>query len=108
MGIVHETEPSQLETLDLPFDDTRLPEMLFRYRARNYPETLNQENKKRWNEFRHQRLLVSNGGSGFTFDDFKQSVVDARERVGLDNESIRILDEIDQYAQDIMSSLSKQ
>ncbi len=107
MEIVHETEPSQLEALDLPFDDARLPEMLFRYRARNYPETLNDGDIKRWNEFRHQRLLVSNGESGLTFDDFKQSVIDLRQRDDPDKESIKILDEIDQYAQDIVDQLSK-
>ncbi|MCK4586636.1 MAG: exodeoxyribonuclease I [Gammaproteobacteria bacterium] len=106
MELVHETKPGQLGTLDLSFDDGRLPEMLFRYRARNFPDTLNQDEKKRWNEFRYQRLMTLNDGSEFTLDDFKQSVADVRQREDLDKESIKILDEIDQYAQDIMNTLS--
>ncbi len=105
MELVHQTEPDELGSLDLPFDDDRLSEMLFRFRARNYPETFNDNEKSAWDAFRHQRLAISNGEPGFTYDDFKQSVLDVRRRENLDVEDIKILDEIDQYAQDIMSSL---
>jgi len=107
MEIVHDTEPDQLGSLELPFDDSRLPEMLFRYRARNYPETLNANEKISWNEYRHQHLLASNGEPGFTYEKFKQSVIDVRQRDDLDTEEIKIIDEIEQYAKDIMSTLSK-
>ena len=30
--------------------------MLFRYRARNFPESLNTEEKQRWNEYRKERF----------------------------------------------------
>ena len=68
MEIVHDTEPDQLGSLELPFDDSRLPEMLFRYRARNYPETLDANEKFSWDEYRHQHLLASNGEPGFTYE----------------------------------------
>ena len=105
--LVHETEPDQLGALNLPFDDPRLSEMLFRYRARNYLETLDHNEKNRWNEFRHQRLLASNGEQGFTLDDFQQAIVDVRKREGLDKEKTEMLDELDQYAQDLVGSLLK-
>ena len=38
------------------FDDARLPEMLFRYKARNYKETLTSEEQEQWERFRYQRL----------------------------------------------------
>ncbi|MBD3656705.1 exodeoxyribonuclease I [Marinobacter sp.] len=41
----------------LRFDDPRLEEMLFRYRARNYPETLISEEQEQWEQFRQQRLM---------------------------------------------------
>ena len=41
MNTIHSTDPEALGTQTWRFDDKRLPEMLFRYRARNYPETLN-------------------------------------------------------------------
>ncbi|WP_336367002.1 exodeoxyribonuclease I [Marinobacter sp. C2H3] len=42
---------------EVRFDDTRLPEMLFRYRARNYPATLDGEEMERWEQFRAERLM---------------------------------------------------
>ena len=39
------------------FDDERLEEMVFRFRARNYPDTLQDEEQERWETFRQERLL---------------------------------------------------
>lgn len=44
------------------FDDPRLEEMVFRYRARNYPQTLLAEEQERWEQFRQQRLMQPNQG----------------------------------------------
>jgi len=38
------------------FSDRRLAELLFRYRARNFPESLSKEESHQWEEFRFQRL----------------------------------------------------
>ena len=56
MALVRATSAEDLGRLDLPFRDARLKEMLFRYRARNFPETLNEEEQSRWRTFRHDRL----------------------------------------------------
>lgn len=37
--------------------DPRMPELLFRYRARNHPHTLDAAERGRWNAYRRQRLL---------------------------------------------------
>ena len=50
------TAPEQLGQGEFQFSDGRLPEMLFRYRARNYPDTLDGEEMERWEQFREQRL----------------------------------------------------
>ena len=54
-----------VETLgeqEVRFEDERLPEMLFRYRARNYPGTLDGEEMERWEQFRSQRLMSPKKG----------------------------------------------
>ena len=56
MERVRRAEPRELGTLRLPFEDPRLPELLFRYRARNWPETLDAGERARWERFRRQRL----------------------------------------------------
>ncbi len=56
MEIIRHTLPQNLAALELQFDDSRLPEMLFRYRARNYPELLDEQESYRWRAFCQQRL----------------------------------------------------
>ncbi|MGI2260770.1 exodeoxyribonuclease I [Shewanella sp. GXUN23E] len=56
MDIIRNTAPQNLAALDLQFDDPRIKEMLFRFRARNYPETLDHQESLRWREFCQQRL----------------------------------------------------
>jgi exodeoxyribonuclease-1 len=49
-----------VETLrehEVQFEDQRLAEMVFRYRARNYPATLDGEEMEKWEQFRAQRLM---------------------------------------------------
>jgi len=56
MAQVHSVAPTELVGFDLPFEDSRLAEMLFRMRARNYPETLTDGEQQRWQAFRKERL----------------------------------------------------
>jgi len=60
--------PEQLATSTLTFADPRLPEMLFRYRARNYPESLAAAERERWRQFCSDRLSARVPGAGITFD----------------------------------------
>lgn len=56
MQVVRASSPAQLANLNLPFTDQRLAEMLFRYRARNYPDSLNEEEAQQWQKYRRARL----------------------------------------------------
>lgn len=46
------------------FDDPRLPEMLFRYRGRNFPGTLNKQDTEQWQQFCAERLQHGVPGDG--------------------------------------------
>lgn len=48
---------AQLRDLDAPFQDERLNELLFRYRARLWPETLTPEQRSKWEDYRRRRLI---------------------------------------------------
>ncbi|SFR01347.1 MULTISPECIES: exodeoxyribonuclease I [unclassified Enterobacter] len=48
MKIVLETEPRNLSVLDITFADKRVEKLLFNYRARNYPGTLDEQEQQRW------------------------------------------------------------
>lgn len=45
------------------FDDPRLPELVFRYRARNFPASLSAPERARWEEHRAERLFDGAGGA---------------------------------------------
>lgn len=59
--------PGELARERPGFDDERLGELLWRYRARNFPETLTPEEHERWEEHRAAVLMEGEGG-GLTFD----------------------------------------
>jgi len=48
--------PEELAGFAARFQDSRLPELLFRYRARHFPATLSCEEQQRWQQLRQQRL----------------------------------------------------
>ncbi|MDM0013193.1 exodeoxyribonuclease I [Variovorax sp. J22P168] len=55
--------PADLARARTGFDDPRLEELLFRYRARNFPETLDEQGAERWEAHRAARLLEGEGGA---------------------------------------------
>ncbi|MEW6484473.1 MAG: exodeoxyribonuclease I [Pseudomonadota bacterium] len=56
MNIVRGTEPRNLPALDITFDDKRILPLLFRYRARNFPGTLDHGEQQCWLEHRRETL----------------------------------------------------
>jgi exodeoxyribonuclease-1 len=59
MDEIRQQEPSSLAGFG-DFEDERLAEMLFRYRARNYPDSLDEAEIIRWNDYR--RSVALGGG----------------------------------------------
>ena len=54
---------AQLAAARTSFDDPRLGELLFRYRARNFPQTLDEADQARWEAHRAARLFEGAGGA---------------------------------------------
>ena len=55
--------PAELALARTGFDDERLHELLFRYRARNFIDTLDETERARWEQHRAARLLAGEGGA---------------------------------------------
>ncbi|MDD2737635.1 MAG: exodeoxyribonuclease I [Methylomonas lenta] len=90
---IRQLPPAQLAVFTTRFDDTRLPEMLFRYRARNYPETLNTEEQQRWREFcQHKFFDADTAGN---LQDFLDRLQTLKNTHGANNE---ILKQLEAYA----------
>lgn len=55
MAAVHDSEPMSLGAFQGQFRDARLPEMLLRFRARNFPDTLREDEAGHWREYLESR-----------------------------------------------------
>ena len=106
MNSIHNTAPEELGTQTWRFDDTRLPEMLFRYRARNYPETLNADEQAQWLEHCRARLVEGEAGH-LTFNGFYAEIAQLRIDMELDAHKMRVLDEVTAFGRELESFIQK-
>ncbi len=56
-------DPRELALSRGGFDDQRLPELLLRYRARNFPDTLSEAERGQWEAHCRRRLIDGEGGA---------------------------------------------
>ncbi|HEY8908020.1 MAG TPA: exodeoxyribonuclease I, partial [Rhodoferax sp.] len=60
---LRQSTPEQLAKARPAFEDNRLTELLWRYRARNFPQSLSEQEQQRWEAHRAARLLEGEGGA---------------------------------------------
>jgi exodeoxyribonuclease-1 len=65
-------KPAQLAAWEPPFADERLNTLYFRYRARNWPESLNAKEQEQWRHFCEARLLEGQFGNELTVASYRQ------------------------------------
>ncbi|MEQ6886944.1 exodeoxyribonuclease I [Salicola sp. Rm-C-2C1-2] len=99
-----ETPPGLMGELEPTFEDSRLPELFFRYRARNYPQSLSADEQERWEQFRQQRLMDPGSGwrslPGF-FEDLQQRMADS----SLSRRDQLLLQDLQFYGESLIPSL---
>ncbi|QJC56563.1 Exodeoxyribonuclease I [Polaromonas vacuolata] len=93
-----ELSPQKLAMSRGSFDDERLPELLFRYRARNFPDTLSPEEDQRWEAYRTAKLLDGEGGAR-NVDALLESLENLQETADARGE--QILSALQDYAEEI-------
>ncbi len=89
--------PAQLGSHLWSFQDNRLPLMLFRYRARNHPDTLSMEESRLWERDRRLRLVETNDPDYFTLATFRLAMNELREQKKDEPGAQRILDKLDAW-----------
>ena len=102
MTTIHNTDPEELGTQTWRFVDERLPEMLFRYRARNYPETLNADEQAQWLEHCRARLIEGESGH-MNFKDFYAEIEQLRADTELDEHKVTLLNEVAAFGRELES-----
>ncbi len=79
---LRELPPEKLAASRPVFDDPRLSELLFRYRARNFPHSLSEQEQQAWQQHRAVRLLQGEAGARTLqalFDELDRLAEDADE-----------------------------
>lgn len=95
------------------FRDARLPEMLFRYRARNFPGTLTAAEQADWLEFRRQRLLnqstdeeAEHVPAGLSVAGCRREIAALRSCSSDNTAHLALLDELERWVTDVANQLS--
>lgn len=84
------------------FEDKRLPELLWRYRARNFPQTLSSEEQQDWAQFCYQRLTDPAAGAGIVLDDYRRRVAEL-SALPQPEQKKQLLQQLSQYADDLLA-----
>ncbi len=103
MDTIRHTEPAQLSQQDWPFKDQRLVEMLFRYRARNYPTTLDSDELERWQSERLRRLEQPSDDRQLNPEGFSQVIAHERNARQGDNHAQKILDQLEAWGDALLT-----
>ena len=74
MSKIRHSKPQQLASQVFAFEDERLPEMLFRYRARNFPDSLSESEQQRWQQYCFTKLTDPAAGATITMEAYQEQL----------------------------------
>ena len=95
--------PQELATGSYVFADSRLPEMLFRYRARNFPDSLSPQEHAVWEEYRYHRLTEPNFGAGYCMEEFQTEIETLVASASLSESQLAVLGKLLDYADSLLA-----
>ena len=102
MQRIQQSTPEELARLELNFDDDRIPEMLFRYRARNFPLSLTAEEHARWEEFRFQRLTEPDDGASICMEEFHALIEQLLASDQLSSDQRKLMQQLLEYGDSLL------
>jgi exodeoxyribonuclease-1 len=94
---VRATPPQLLGSQAFGFSQPRLEELLFRYRARNWPELLAPAERERWDAFRRARLAPGSGLASPDLARFETDLAALRVQHAGDAMKLALLDELEAW-----------
>ena len=81
---IRSAEPAALPRFEALLQDARLKTLLFRYQARNWPESLDAGQRQRWDAFRRSRLQEAASRTEGSLAAFEAEWAEAQSRVDSD------------------------
>jgi len=98
MAQVRRASAAELAAKSFDFQDSRLGELLFRYRARNFPESLSVQEQQKWRAFCHLRCTDASAGAGILITDLRYRVAELMTQGSLTELQKNILQDLTTYA----------
>lgn len=96
---VRATPSAQLGSNRFAFRDPRYPDLLYRYRARNWPQTLSPEEHQRWMLFRRERLTHETPLTTLTLAQYFAEITEMRSDAS--GQSLALLDQLDAWGREL-------
>ncbi len=89
--------PERLGQADFAFADPRLAELLFRYRARNWPQTLTLAEQEKWMAYRRHRLLDETTSGELCLSAYRAQIACLREQHADNAHALELLEHLDAW-----------
>jgi len=106
MDDLRQLDQAELKDADFNFKDKRIPEMLFRYRARNYPDSLSSEEQTKWNGYRQNKFTDNETKNSLSLDSYNQILTERLKDNELDENRKKILHDLQDWGKTIAEGLS--
>ncbi|WP_039916471.1 exodeoxyribonuclease I [Cellvibrio mixtus] len=98
INLVRQADAETLANGSFEFRDARLGEILFRYRARNFPSSLNPDEQARWKAFCQWRLTNKEAQSSLTLAEFYARLAHLAGDANLSEQQQLLLKKLQAYA----------
>jgi exodeoxyribonuclease-1 len=102
MTKVRRADAEELIKESFDFHDARLTELLFRYRARNFPESLSEQELARWRAFCHLRITDKEAQSSITMAEFHGRLAQISADAELGERQRKLLEHLQDYADQLL------
>lgn len=102
---VRTTPPRELGALAARFQDWRYPDLLFRYRARNWPETLDADERARWREHRRVRIAEAHPSATIALPEYFEQIAAFRAQPSSDARTLELCDALEAWGLQLKSEI---
>lgn len=101
MSKIIESSLHNLSGLELPFEDERLKTLLFRYKARNAPYSLNESENQRWQRYRQYKFFDQESSASIKMPEYLMQLEQMSEEYARQPEKLEIVKALYKYAQSL-------
>ena len=95
---IRSSRPEELPALTQKWEDPRIPEMLWRYTFRNFPEVMPEKEMRKWKSFCAGRILVPSSEGAMRLPEYRKRLAAFREDKSLPPRKKLIVGELEEYA----------